>query len=148
MSKWSQQRKCVSHLNPIITYYIIITTNSSLDGPQYCFTYLIYSEHPPHQAQSFCDLWVYVCLLIMSTGKALQEIRDAEHIPGATSLWHPRLSLLFFNNISSSFCLWKVSRCYWYGCNQKKYLFVEGSQCIRCSSWQSSEELLTGYYRV
>ena len=37
MSKWSEQRKCVSHLNPIITYYIIITANSSLDGPQFGF---------------------------------------------------------------------------------------------------------------
>lgn len=37
MSKWSQQRKCVSHLNPIITYYIIITANSSLDGPRFGF---------------------------------------------------------------------------------------------------------------
>lgn len=37
MSKWSQQRKCVTHLNLIITYYIIITANSSLDGPRFGF---------------------------------------------------------------------------------------------------------------
>lgn len=118
MSKWSQQRKCVSHLNPIITYYIIITTNSSLDGPQYCFTYLIYSEHLPYQAQSFCDLWVYACLLIMNIGQALQEIRYAKHIH-STTIWHAQLPLFFFFLISQVlFVSGRYRACYWYSCNQ------------------------------
>lgn len=132
MSKWSQQRKCVSHLNPIITYYIIITTNSSLDGPQYCFTYLIYPAHPPHQAQPF--LWpLRFCLSL-----------GCEHRTGSPKnqgcRTHPRCPLslactdhfgVFIFNISSSFCLWKVSRCCWCGCDQNNIYLLGGLGAFR-----------------
>lgn len=159
MSKWSQQRKCVSHLNPIITYYIIITTNSSLDGTQYCFTYLIYSEHLPYLAQSFCDLWVYACLLITNTGQALQGIRYAKHTQHHIYLTCTLPLFIFFFNISQVlFVSGRYQACHWYCCNQNNIYLLSilsiisavrdtNSHCSKLSS-QCKMGLLTGGYGV